>query len=77
MCCSIGNCGAGADQRLVPFAADLDLLKSHDISVTRLNLLREPAKSAACDAAISMQKATGVEGLPVVPTDDEMSSTGR
>lgn len=77
MCCSTGICGAEVDQQLVTFAADLDWLKSQGIAVTRINLSQEPAKFAANSAVKSVLESSGVEGLPVVLTDGEMSSTGR
>ncbi len=77
MCCSTGICGAEVDQQLVTFAADLDWLKSQGIAVTRINLSQEPAKFAENDTVKSVLVTKGVEGLPVVLTDGEMSSTGR
>jgi len=77
MCCSTGICGAEVDQRLVTFAADLDWLKSRGVSVTRINLSQEPAKFAANDTVKTVLESKGVEGLPVVLTGGEMSSSGR
>ena len=77
MCCSTGICGAEVDQQLVTFAADLDWLKSQGVAVTRINLSQEPAKFAENDAVKTILENAGVDGLPVVLTRGEMSSTGR
>jgi hypothetical protein len=77
MCCSTGICGAEVDQQLVTFAADLDWLKSQGIGVTRINLSQEPAKFAENGTVKTVLEKSGVEGLPVVLTGGEMSSTGR
>jgi len=77
MCCSTGICGAEVDQQIVTFAADLDWLKSQGVAVTRINLSQEPAKFAENDTVKSVLESSGVDGLPVVLTGDEMSSTGR
>lgn len=77
MCCSTGICGAEVDQQLVTFAADLDWLKTRGVAVMRINLSQEPAKFAENDTVKTVLEDAGVEGLPVVLTGGEMSSTGR
>ncbi len=77
MCCSTGICGAEVDQQLVTFAADLDWLKSKGVDVTRINLSQEPVKFAENETIKSVLETSGVDGLPVVMTGGEMSSSGR
>lgn len=77
MCCPTGICGVEIDQQLVTFAADLDWLKSKGVAVTRINLSQEPAKFAENETVKSVLETSGVDGLPVVMTAGEMSSSGR
>ncbi len=76
LCCPTGICGAEIDQKLVDFAADLDWLKSVGIDVKRINLSQEPALFAENAQVKSVLENSGVEGLPVILTDDEMQSSG-
>lgn len=56
MCCSTGVCGPSVDPRLVAFAADLDWLKRHGVSVERYNLAQAPGAFVA-DAAVKEEEA--------------------
>lgn len=77
MCCSTGICGAEVDQTLVNFAADLDWLKSQGVTVTRINLSQDPAAFAANEAVKEVLENSGIEGLPVVMSGDQLHSSGR
>ena len=77
MCCSTGICGAEIDQQLVTFAADLDWLKSEGIEVKRINLSQEPALFAENKQVKTILEKSGVEGLPVILSGDEMQSSGE
>ncbi|MBV1896175.1 MAG: arsenite efflux transporter metallochaperone ArsD [Rhodobacteraceae bacterium] len=77
MCCSTGICGAEVDQTLVNFAADLDWLKSQGVTVTRINLSQDPAAFAANEAVKAVLESSGVDGLPVVMSGDQLQSSGR
>ena len=77
MCCSTGICGAEIDQKLVDFAADLDWLKSEGVEVKRINLSQEPALFAENEQVKSILQNSGVDGLPVILSDDEVQSFGQ
>ena len=76
MCCSTGICGPTVDPKLVRFAADLDWLKSHGVSVDRVNLAQQPAAFAA-DADVRRElEAKGEDALPLVKVDGTVRSVG-
>lgn len=74
MCCSTGVCGPQVDPVLPRFAADLDWLKSQGHSVTRFNLLQEPAEFASHEVVKKMLADEGVDCLPLVMVDDRVVS---
>lgn len=77
MCCSTGICGADVDQRLVNFAADLDWLKSEGVEVKRINISNEPMEFATNLKVKAVLDSDGVEGLPVILINGDVSSQGR
>jgi len=77
MCCSTGICGAEIDQKLVDFASDLDWLKSQGVEVKRINLSQEPALFAENNLVKSVLEKSGVDGLPVIISDDVLKSSGK
>jgi hypothetical protein len=75
-CCSTGICGPSIDPQLARFAADLDWLKSHGVSVERFTLSQQPA-AFADDAAVKAALETKGEGaLPLVKVNGEVKSSG-
>jgi len=76
MCCSTGVCGPSIDPVLPRFAADLDWLAEHDISVTRHNLAQEPAAFAAAPAVQAALTDQGTDCLPLVLVDGRIVSQG-
>ncbi len=77
MCCSTGICGADVDQRLVNFAADLDWLKSEGVEVKRINISNEPMEFATNPKIKAVLESDGVDGLPVILINGDVSSQGR
>lgn len=75
MCCSTGVCGVDVDPALVQFAADLQWVESHGVSVTRHNLGQEPQAFAANPAVLKEMEA-GMERLPILVADGQIVSTG-
>ncbi|MEX2208418.1 MAG: arsenite efflux transporter metallochaperone ArsD [Myxococcota bacterium] len=76
MCCSTGVCGPSVDPELARFAADLDWLKSQDISVERFNLSQQPGAFAADAAVKAALEEKGEGALPLVKVDGEVRSSG-
>lgn len=76
MCCSTGICGPSVDPQLARFAADLDWLKSHGISVERFNLSQQPGAFADDAAVKTALESKGEAGLPLVKVNGEVKSIG-
>jgi hypothetical protein len=77
MCCSSGVCGPSVDPRLVSFAADLDWLRRHGVSVERFNLAQAPGAFVADAAVKSALAASGTAILPLIEAGGEVVSEGR
>jgi len=75
MCCSTGVCGVDVDPVLVQFNADLQWAGEQGVAVQRYNLSQEPQAFAANPAVIKEMEA-GMERLPIVVVDGQISSTG-
>ena len=75
MCCSTGVCGVEVDPVLAQFAADLQWLESHGVSVARHNLGQAPQAFAANPAVVKEMEA-GMERLPILAVDGQIITTG-
>ena len=75
MCCSTGVCGVDVDPVLAQFAADLQWVQEHGVTVTRHNLGQEPQAFVANPAVVKEMEA-GMERLPIVAIDGHIVSTG-
>jgi hypothetical protein len=76
MCCSTGVCGVDVDPVLAQFAADLQWIASHEVSVQRHNLGQEPQAFAA-DATVVKEMEAGIDRLPIIMVDGQIVSTGK
>lgn len=75
MCCSTGVCGPSIDPELARFAADLDWLKQHGVTVERYNLAQQPAAFAQTPA-VKEALARGTEVLPLILVGDRIAVEG-
>lgn len=75
MCCSTGVCGVDVDPVLAQFAADLQWLEGHGVTVARHNLGQEPAAFAANPAVVKEMEA-GMDRLPILAVDGHIVSVG-
>jgi arsenical resistance operon trans-acting repressor ArsD len=76
MCCSSGVCGPSVDPLLAAFAADVDWLMSHGVSVTRYNLARDPQAFVAQPLVKDTLQREGDSCLPLVIMNGEIVGTG-
>lgn len=77
MCCSTGLCGVGVDQELLRISTVLNTLKNNGVQVDRFNLSNAPQEFVTNKTVNNYIKENGVDGLPVVVIDDEITITGR
>lgn len=77
MCCSTGVCGPSVDPSLVSFAADLDWLSRHGVSVERYNLVQTPGVFAGEPAVKAALARSGTSVLPLIEAGGEVVSEGR
>lgn len=77
MCCSTGLCGVGVDQELLRISTVLNTLKNNGVHVDRFNLSSAPQEFVTNKIVNNYIKEKGVDGLPVVVIDDEITITGR
>lgn len=77
MCCSTGLCGVGVDQELLRISTVLNTLKNNGVYVDRFNLSSAPQEFVTNKTVNNYIKENGVDGLPVVVIDDEITITGR
>ena len=75
MCCSTGVCGVEVDPLRVQFAADLQWLIEHGLSVKRYNLSQEPQAFAGNPSVLKEMEA-GMDRLPILVVDGHIVSTG-
>ena len=76
MCCSSGVCGPAVDPDLARFSADLDWLKSRDVSVERFNLAQQPAAFAADASVKQALTEKGAAALPLILINGAVKSAG-
>ena len=69
MCCSSGVCGTSVDPLLAAFAADVDWLTAHGVTVTRHNLAQEPGAFVAHPIVKDLLQREGDACLPLVIAD--------
>lgn len=77
MCCSTGLCGVGVDPELLRISTVLNTLENNGVHVDRFNLSNAPQEFVTNKTVNSYIKENGVDGLPVVVIDDEITITGR
>lgn len=77
MCCSTGLCGVGVDSELLRISTVLNTLKNNGVHVDRFNLSNAPQKFVTNKTVNNYIKENGVDGLPVIVIDDEITITGR
>lgn len=77
MCCSTGLCGVGVDQDLLRISTVLNTLKNNGVHVDRFNLSSAPQEFVTNKTVNNYIKENGVDGLPVVVIDGEITITGR
>lgn len=75
MCCSTGVCGVEVDPTLAQFAADLQWVEAHGVSVERHNLSQAPQAFAGNPAVVKEMEA-GMDRLPILAVDGHIVSTG-
>jgi AhpD family alkylhydroperoxidase len=76
MCCSTGVCGPSVDPALARFSADLDWLKSRDVSVERFNLAQQPAAFVEHASVKQALDASGEAALPLILVNGAVKSAG-
>jgi hypothetical protein len=76
MCCSTGVCGPSVDPLLVAFAADLEWLTSHGVSVSRYNLAQDPQAFVAHPLVKDLLQREGDACLPLVIANGEVVGHG-
>jgi AhpD family alkylhydroperoxidase len=76
MCCSTGVCGPSVDPDLARFSADLDWLKSRDVSVERFNLAQQPAAFVEHASVKQALADKGEAALPLIIVNGAVKSAG-
>ena len=76
MCCSSGVCGPSVDPLLAAFAADLDWLVSHGVSVARHNLAQDPQAFLAHPLVNDLLQREGDACLPLLIMNGEIVGRG-
>lgn len=74
MCCSTGVCGTEIDPVLPRFAADLEWLKTQNITVQRYNLAQEPGAFVNNEAVKAALHAEGNACLPLLLVEGKIIS---
>lgn len=77
MCCATGVCGPRVDPVLPRFAADLDWLKAHGVTVERYNLAQQPAAFAQCDDVKAALQTESVACLPLFRVNGQIVFKGK
>jgi len=75
MCCSTGVCGPSVDPELARFAADVDWLQKHGVTVERFNLSQQPGAFAETPA-VKEALGRGTQVLPLVLVGDRIAVEG-
>ena len=76
MCCSTGICGSSIDPVLARFSADLDWLRSREVSVERFNLAQQPAAFVEQASVKQALADKGEAALPLVMVNGAVKSAG-
>lgn len=77
MCCPTGLCGVGVDPELLRISTLLNSLKNNGVNVERFNLSSAPQEFVTNKTINNYINEKGVEALPVVVIDNEITITGR
>lgn len=77
MCCSTGLCGVGVDPELLRISTVLNTLKNNGVHVGRFNLTNAPQEFVTNKTVNDFVREKGVDGLPVIVVDGEITITGR
>lgn len=77
MCCSTGLCGVSVDPELLRISTLLNTLKNNGVHVGRFNLTNAPQEFVTNKTVNDFVREKGVEGLPVIVVDGEITITGR
>ena len=71
MCCSSGVCGPSVDPLLAAFAADVEWLSAHCVTVARHNLSQNPQPFVSNTRVLDLMQREGTECLPIVLVNGE------
>jgi hypothetical protein len=77
MCCPTGLCGVGVDPELLRISTVLNSLKNNGINIERFNLSSSPQEFVTNKTVNNYITENGVDGLPAVVIDGEITITGR
>lgn len=77
MCCPTGLCGVGIDAELLRISTVVNNLRKNGNKVLRYNLTSAPSKFMANLTVNNLLREKGVDGLPFVLVDEEVTLTGR
>lgn len=75
LCCSTGVCGTSVDPALARFAADLDWLKKHGITVSRYNLSQQAGAFVDNATVRELLQKEEETVLPIVIVEGEVRSS--
>lgn len=76
MCCETGVCGNSIDIKLVKFAADLEWLKTQNVTVTRHGLASEPEEFIKNEVVKTTLQKDGNDCLPLIIINNQIVSKG-
>ena len=76
MCCSSGVCGPSVDPLLAAFAADVDWLSAHGVTVTRYNLAQDPQAFVSHPLVNDALQRDGAACLPLLFMNGEVVGRG-
>jgi hypothetical protein len=71
MCCSTGVCGPSVDPLLAAFAADVEWLTAHGVTVMRHNLSQDPQPFVSNTRVLDLMRSEGTKCLPIVLVNGE------
>ena len=71
MCCSSGVCGPSVDPLLATFAADVEWLTAHGVTVDRHNLSQNPQPFVSNTRVLDLMQREGPACLPIVLVNGE------
>ena len=76
MCCSSGVCGPDVNPLFAAFAADVDWLVSHGVSVTRFNLAQDPQAFVEHPLVRAALQHGGTACLPLLIMNGDIVAQG-